>query len=216
MKTKRAYLIGSGGHAKVVAALLAGIEYEIAGVYDDNFEKWKQTLAGIPIIGPIERLEQAPSLPTVIAIGDNAVRESIANRYSFEWLTAVHPQAHVDRSVALGEGTVVMAGVIIQPDSRVGRHVIVNTSASVDHDCVVGDFVHIAPGARLAGSVRVETGVLIGIGAVAIPGVEIGRWTTVGAGAAIVGNLPAECIAKGVPAKFKRDLETSTNPTMLT
>ena len=60
--------------------------------------------------------------------------------------------------------TAVFAGVVIQPDACVGRHVIVNTGASVDHDCVISDFAHVAPGVRLAGGVTVAEGVFIGSG----------------------------------------------------
>jgi UDP-perosamine 4-acetyltransferase len=96
---------------------------------------------------------------------------------------------------------VVFAGAIIQPDAVLGRHAIINTSASIDHDCAIGDFVHLAPGTRLAGNVAIDEGAFLGIGAVAIPGVRVGAWTTVGAGAAIVDTLAAGIVAAGVPAR---------------
>jgi sugar O-acyltransferase (sialic acid O-acetyltransferase NeuD family) len=201
MTKKRVNVIGAGGHAKVVLSLLRDLGCEVAGVFDDDPATWNCLLAGAPVRGPVEQIAQSPRLPTIIAIGDNAVRHSIAARLDLDCFTAVHPRAHVDRSAVIGVGTVVMAGAIIQPDARLGRHVIVNTVASIDHDCVVDDFAHIAPGARLAGGVHIETGVLFGVGAVSIPGVRIGSWSTVGAGAAVVADIPANRIAKGIPAK---------------
>jgi len=99
---------------------------------------------------------------------------------------------------------VVFAGAVIQPDAAIGGHAIVNTAASIDHDCVLGDFVHVAPGVRLAGSVVLGEGAMLGIGTVAIPGARVGAWSVVGAGAAILGELPANVVAIGTPARPRR------------
>jgi sugar O-acyltransferase (sialic acid O-acetyltransferase NeuD family) len=208
MKSQRVYVIGAGGHAKVVISLLRDLEFEVAGIFDDDPAKWSGTLLGLAISGPIARLDDVPRLPGIIAVGDNALRQSIAERFDLDWLSAVHPRAHVDATADLAEGTVVMAGAVIQAEARLGRHVIVNTRASVDHDCVIGDFAHIAPGATLAGNGHMETGVLFGAGAVAVPGVRVGQWTTVGAGAVVVADVPGEVIAKGMPARhFSKVME---------
>jgi pyridoxal phosphate-dependent aminotransferase EpsN len=198
---KRVYLIGCGGHAKVVAATLLDAGYDVAAVFDDDSARWRTTLSGIPIVGPIDAVKQHERLPAVIAIGSNRIRKGIAERLDLEWLTVVHPKASVDASVELGQGTVVFAGAVIQPDTRVGDHAIVNTAASVDHDCLVGDFVHLAPGVHLAGGVSVGDGAFLGIGSTAVPGAEIGAWATVGAGASVLENVPREVVVVGVPAR---------------
>ncbi|MGQ9574466.1 MAG: acetyltransferase [Thermoguttaceae bacterium] len=197
---KNVYVIGAGGHGKVVVRLLEDLGHRVAAVFDDDPSRWGELLGGVSVIGPVARLAEHPSLPAVIAVGDNAARRRIAQRWPLEWITAVHPRAFVDRTARLGPGTVVLAGAVIQPDARIGQHVIVNTAASIDHDCLIGDYAHVAPGVHLAGGVTIEEGVLMGIGSVAIPGVTIGSGTTVGAGAAVVGNLPQRVVAVGVPA----------------
>ena len=63
-----------------------------------------------------------------------------------------------------------MGGVVINADTAIGKHCIINTNASVDHDCVVEDFVHISPNSGLAGGVEVGEGSQIGIGASVIRG----------------------------------------------
>ena len=67
---------------------------------------------------------------------------------------AIHPTAYTS-DAQIGPGTVIMAGVIIQPGCRIGKHVILNTGCQLDHDCVIEDFAHIAPGAVLCGNVHV-------------------------------------------------------------
>lgn len=197
----RVYLIGGGGHAKVVAATLLDAGYDVIAVFDDDAARWGTKLSGIPILGSIGSIRQHEPLPAVIAIGNNRVRKAIAEELDLEWLTVVHPKANVDASVELGQGTVVFAGAVIQPDTRVGDHAIINTAASVDHDCVVGDYAHLAPGVHLAGGVSVGNGTLMGIGSSAVPGIDVGAWATVGAGASVLENVPREVVVVGVPAR---------------
>jgi sugar O-acyltransferase (sialic acid O-acetyltransferase NeuD family) len=198
------YVIGAGGHAKVVIRAVQATGRTVARIFDDDPGRCGSSLLGVPVSGPVERIREYPRQPTIIAIGDNATRRRIAETYELPAITIVHPQAFVDSSAHLGPGTVILARAIVQVDSCLGDHVIVNHAATVDHDCVVGDYAHLAPGVHLAGGVTVEDGVLIGINAAVIPGTRIGRDTTVGAGAAVAQDLPAYAVAVGVPAKVMR------------
>ncbi len=201
MSGGRVYVIGSGGHAKVVVRTLQMLGHIVAAVFDDDPNRWTESLYGVPIVGPTERAGKADPLPAVIAVGDNAARKCLADKLKLDWMTIVHPRAFVDSSAHVEPGTVVLAGAVVQPDAWLGAHVIVNTSASVDHDCRICDYVHLAPGVQLAGGVFIGEGTLIGMGAVAIPGTRIGDWATIGAGTAVVSDLPPRVVAMGVPAR---------------
>lgn len=198
-------VVGAGGHAKVVIATLRAAGLEVAGVLDDRAEAWGSLVLGCPVLGGLERLEQAPGR-AVLAIGSNAARRDIAARFqNTEWASAIHPAATVHDSVKVGAGTAIFAGSVIQPETVLGQHVIVNTGATVDHDCVLEDYVHVAPGVHLAGAVHLEEGVFLGVGCAALPGVQVGRWTTVGAGGVVVQSLPANTVAVGIPARPKEE-----------
>jgi sugar O-acyltransferase (sialic acid O-acetyltransferase NeuD family) len=196
---RTAAVIGAGGHGKVVVSTLRAAGIEVTGVYDDDRNLRGQTVLGVAVRGATAELTGAGTA-AVLGIGDNRVRAHLS-KLDLMWLTAVHPAAWLDRSVTLGEGTVVFAGAVVQPETTVGRHAIVNTGAVIDHDCQVGDFAHIAPGAGLAGGVRVGTGALLGIGCVVPPGVTVGDWAIVGAGAVVVEDVDAGATVKGVPAR---------------
>jgi len=203
------YLLGAGGHAKVVIGTLRALGIEVAGLYDDDATKQGSMCAGVPVLGSISSLTPAMVRECVLAIGDNATRQKLASRMSWvDWLTLVHPSAYQHDSVRLGAGTVVMAGAVVQPDAQIGEHCIINTGATVDHGCVIGDFCHVAPGCSLGGRVTLAEGVFMGIGSVAIQGISVGAWTTVGAGAAVVTDLPDRVLAVGVPARVRRKPET--------
>ena len=192
-------VIGAGGHAKVVIATVRAIGGNVASVCDDDESRWGQTLLGVPVTGPISS-ELIGNSSAVLAIGDNRARRMLATRLEVEWITACHPEAVVDSSVVIGSGTVVFAGVVIQPDTTIGAHCIVNTSASIDHDCSLGDYVHVAPGVTLCGGVNVGEGALLGVGAKVAPLVRVGQWSTVGAGAVCIEEVLSGTTVVGVPA----------------
>ena len=202
--TETITVVGAGGHAKVVVAILQAADRGPLLIFDDDSETWGTELLGVPILGSIGSIARAAEeIPeaAIVAVGDNRLRAKLASTLNLAWTTAVHPSAIVHPSVSIGPGSVVCAGAIIQPGTRIGCHVIVNTAASVDHDCELGDFVHLAPGAQIAGGVRIGAGTLIGIGSSIVPEVAVGKWVTVGAGAAVAGDLPDGCTAVGVPAR---------------
>src|SRR6056297_307029 len=117
------WVIGAGGHAKVVIATLQASGRDVAGVLDDDAAKHGTTVLGVPVLGPVERAAGGEAL---VAIGNNAVRKRIAEALpEVRWASAVHPSAVVHPSVQVGAGSVVFAGAVVQPETRLGRHVIV-------------------------------------------------------------------------------------------
>lgn len=200
--THPVFVFGAGGHAKVVVATLIAAGHRVGGLYDDDAAKRGRFLLGHPVLGTLDDVPRDRKLRAVAAVGDNLTRARVVERLpDVEWITVVHPNADVHSSVELGAGTAVFSGAVIQPDTIVGSHGIVNTAATVDHDSVLGDYVHVAPGCHLAGETRIEEGAFLGIGSVGCPGVSIGAWATVAAGAVVVDDIPPRVTAIGVPAR---------------
>lgn len=207
MISKPVYLVGGGGHAKVVIAALREAGLSVGGVFDDDPAKYGLSMQGVKVIGPIEQaLSYTDRGKFIIAIGDNVRRGQMIERLDgLQWQTVIHPKAYVHESVRIGAGTLVTAGVVIQPDTIVGQHCIINTGSTIDHDCRISSFAHIAPGAHLAGAVQVGEGAMIGVGSSIIPNIKVGSWVTVGAGSVVVRDLPSGITAAGAPA---RELKT--------
>lgn len=198
-------LYGAGGHGRVVADTIErqGL-YQIVGFLDEHV---RGEVFGIPVLGGremIRSLKEKGILAAVVSIGKANVREQIQRELSDAGVALpiiVHPSAQIARGVRLGQGTVVMPGVVIGPDAELGDGCIVNTCASVDHYCRIGCFVHVAPGAHLAGDVTVRDRTFIGIGSVVREGVIIGEDVLVGAGSVVVRDLSPGWVAYGAPAK---------------
>lgn len=91
----------------------------------------------------------------------------------------------------------IMQNAVVQSSSKIGKHCIINTSASIDHDCLIEDFVHISPNSALCGNVKVGEGTWIGAGSTIIPGVKIGKWSIIGAGSVVTKDIPDYSLAVG-------------------
>ena len=204
-------IVGGGGHGKVVASILDKLNYNIVGFVDVKEKIGTYVYKNYKVVATDEQLEELfRSGITNAVIGIGSVGNSnlrikmykLLKHIGFKLPVVISPEAIVDETVLLDEGTVIMAGAVIQPSTTVGKMVIVNTKASIDHDCFIGDFVHIAPGVTLSGGVRVGNYSHIGTGASIIQGVSIGSHTIVGAGAVVVKDVPDGKVAKGVPAKW--------------
>lgn len=190
---------GASGHASVVIEAWEASGGSVTAIFDDN-ESIK-SLKNHPVIGKYEA-RKASGHNLVLSIGANQVRQRLALRVQGPFGTVVHPFSCVSKSVNLGEGSVVMGGVVVNANSRVGKHVILNTSSSVDHDCIIEDFAHISPGSVLCGGVNIGEGTHIGAGATVIQNVKIGKWAIVAAGSVVIKDVPDHAMVMGVPAKI--------------
>ena len=194
-------IYGASGHGLVIKEILERCGYSnIRFVDDAEKPNW---IGGLVL--PPHEIDEFGKLTCILAIGKNDVRKRISISLGGIFISAVHPLAilAIDPKT-IGEGTVVMAGVIVNPATYIGRHVILNTSASVDHECVIGDYVHISPNATLCGNVVVGEGAHIGAGATVIQGIRIGQWATVGAGAVVIRDVPDYAVVVGNPARILR------------
>lgn len=194
-------LYGASGHAKVVIDCLEASSIPIDGVFDDDIGRKK--ILEYDVLGSYN-INFLANEECIIAIGNNCIRRKLLERIRHQFGKVMHPTSDIQRSVTIGEGSVVFHHAILQSCVKIGDHVIVNTKASIDHDCVIGNFAHIAPNATLCGGVTVGEGALIGAGAVVIPNIKIGKWTTVGAGAVVVKDVPDYAVVVGSPATIKK------------
>lgn len=200
--SEQVIIIGAGGHGKVIADIVRSCGDSVLGFLDDSPNP-STSVCGIPVLGRSEDYVNYPEAKLVIAIGNGAVRRKVAQRLTdARWYTAIHPSAVISpMGTAIGEGTVIMAGAVVNPCAIIGKHCIINTKASVDHDNRIGDYTHISVGATLAGTVTVGDTVWVGAGAVVSNNISVCADCMIGAGAVVVRSIEEPGTYVGVPAR---------------
>ena len=184
------YIIGAGGHGRVVAdALSAAGVGQSRLVFRDG--RPGLTLLGNAVAVPETSSDMAGS-QFHVAVGSTAIRRRLydaAIAVGALPLSVFHPASVIAAEAKFGHGILVAATAVVAPGADVGDGTIVNHGAIVDHDARVGSFCHIAPRAALGGGVRIGDNVLVGAGAVILPGLNIVQGVTIGAGAVVTRSI---------------------------
>lgn len=193
-------IIGTGGHAKVVADIVYLSGDNLLGFLTTDADKTE--FMGKPILGGNEDYVGYEDCSFIIAIGDATARERISDKMrGVRWYTAIHPNSVISKwNTYVGEGSVIAVNAIVNPSSYIGRHCIINSAAVVEHDNIIGDFAHISVGAKLAGATRIGEKTWVGIGAAVSNGVSICSDCMIGAGAVVVKDITVPGTYVGVPA----------------
>ena len=170
-------IIGAGGHGRVVAetAELEG-RWDNIMFLDDRIDV--DFVLEHRIIGRMDEYEQLKDQYeyAIVCIGDNEKRLGIIKkilRVGYKVPVIIHPRAFVSKYSVVGDGSVVLAGVVINTGARIGMGCIININSCVDHDCVVGDGVHICSGAVVRSMCKIGMGSYIGAGSVVKSGMDL-------------------------------------------
>lgn len=201
------YLLGGGGHGRVVLDALLASGLTVAGVLDADLKVGDHTF-GVPVLGGDEFLDDVPTSDVLLVNGLGANPDTRGRTRLFQTMTGrgfafqavQHPSAMIGRECDLGEGAQLMVGAVLQNRVRIGVNTVVNTCVSIDHDCVLGAHTFVSPGAALCGDVMLAESAFIGAGAVLLPGIQIGAHAIVGAGAVVTKAIPEGWIVAGNPA----------------
>lgn len=157
-------------------------------------------------------LDQNLEMGYVIGIGDNGIRQRIAQRHAgrLSFVNLIHPSASFGKGqralLEAKRGVIVCAGVRFTNNIQVGDFCIFNLNSTISHDVVIDEYVYVAPGVHITGNVHIETRAWIGVGVVINQGTEslkrrIGADTTVGSGAVVVKDCEPNAIYAGIPAR---------------
>jgi sugar O-acyltransferase (sialic acid O-acetyltransferase NeuD family) len=200
-------VIGGGGHAKVLIAVLHKTSWMVLGYTD---KRDRGALLGEPYLGDDQALPpvltQNPGCAVAIGVGKinvSPLRAGLLDRaiaMGFNAPVLLSPDAVINEEVELGPGTMVFDSAVVNSGTRSGSACIVNTNSTLEHDCLLGDDVHVAPGAVVCGEVSIGSHTLVGAGATILPGLTVCEDCVVAAGAAVVQDLVNPGVYAGVPA----------------
>ena len=198
------------GHANVVLEILnAEKKYKVIGFIDDDPAKKGEEIKGIKVIGSVKELahfkEKLGVKGAIVAIGNNPMRRALSEKIKeagLELVNAIHPTVIKDPDVEIGKGCYIGQGVILVTGTRIGNCVNIHTGATIDHDNIIEDGANLGPGVHLAGRVKIGRDAFLGTGAIVIPDGVVGENSIIGAGGVVLGEVPANVTAVGVPVKI--------------
>lgn len=197
-------IIGASGHGKVVADIAIKMDKWQSIAFLDDDKSIKSSM-GLNVIGTSDDVfMHIDEYDIFVGIGNNATRQKIhemLETFGASIPVLIHPNAVIGSYVDIGIGTAVMAGVIVNCCTKIGKGCIINTGSTIDHDNDIEDFVHISPGAHLAGTVKVGQGSWLGIGSVVSNNINITNGCKVGAGSVVVKDISKPGIYVGTPAR---------------
>ena len=197
-------LIGAGGHARAcIDVLEEENQFEIAGLIEKGESISNESL-GYPIIGTdddlkVLRQQYKNALITVGQIKSPKIRiklYQLLKELDFTLPVIVSSQAYVSKHAQIGEGSIIMHGVIINANAKIGNNCIINNRALIEHDAVIGDHCHIATGAIINGEVSVENETFIGSSAVTKQAISIGKNCVIGASLVLKNDIESNRVVK--------------------
>ncbi len=197
-------IIGARGHGKVAADIAVKMnKWQCIAFLDDD--KNIKSSMGLEVIGTTgDIFTHINEYEVFVGIGNNTTRKRVhemLETFGASIPNLIHPKAVIGNQVDIGSGTVVMAGVVINCCTNIGRGCIINTGSTIDHDNCIDDFVHISPGSHLAGTVKVGKGTWLGIGSIVSNNITITNGCKVGAGSVVVKDITEPGVYVGVPVR---------------
>lgn len=112
-------IIGASGHGKVVGDIARKNGYKEIVFLDDD--ESIHECGGYPVIG---KSSEAGTIDAdiIVGIGNAGIRKRIQESVPEEKLvTLIHPDAVIAEDVAIGVGTVVIAGAVINSGASIGK-----------------------------------------------------------------------------------------------
>jgi sugar O-acyltransferase (sialic acid O-acetyltransferase NeuD family) len=201
-------IVGSGGFGResAQAARDGGFDGEVLGFLDDNPALAGASIAGLPVIGPIDAVHRFPDASIIVATGrpdQYTSRHTIVARLGLpreRYATIVHPRAMLAGDTEVGPGSVVLAGAVATAGVRIGAHVAVMPSVVLTHETSVRDFATLASAVALAGGVTIGTAAYLGAGTMVRQDLRVGALAMTGMGSLVLSEVPPRRLWYGRPA----------------
>ncbi|BCT75466.1 transferase [Sinomonas cyclohexanicum] len=201
-------LVAASGLAREVMALVrGGDQYNVLGILDDDPLRTGSVLDGAHVLGPLAEARRHPAARLVVCVGNGAARADIVRRLGIlgfppgRFATIIHPSVSIPEGCSVGEGSIILANVVMTAAVTVGRHVVLMPGVVLTHGDFVDDYATFAAGAALGGSVVVSRAAYLGMNCSVRQQTRVGARAVIGMGAAVVRDVPDGETWAGVPAR---------------
>lgn len=203
-------IIGAKGFAKEILEILhQNKSLENLAFYDDMNDDVNGLLYNqFPILKSLE--EAANYFRTVdyrytLGIGNPKLRAALHEKFANiggQLTSVISSKSEIGSyGVSIDEGCIIMGGVRISNDVKIGKGTMIYYNSVITHDVELGDFVEISPSVNILGRAQIGSFSHIATAAVVFPDIHIGKNVIIGAGSVVTKDLPDNCTAVGIPTK---------------
>lgn len=208
----KSIIIGAGTYGEVYLAYLQEAGVNIVGFLDDDPKYTEQNVRGIPVLGPISKLETLRTTHGVEAVycplGNNKLRVKFltqAREMGYETPNYIHPSVIISPNVTIGKGVYILLGTTIMPHTIIKDFVMISMGVHLAHHNVLEEGVFLSTGCNFGASIHAYKYAYCGISSTIMTGMhELGEDCLIGAGAVVIRDVPERAVMAGVPAKVLR------------
>lgn len=207
---KKIGILGTGRQAAETAGYLIEDGYEIEFFFvESKYLDEQNPLSEISrIITEEYDLEKYCDIPVITAVGSAFVRKKLVELWPHgNYCSFVHSSSWVSSDSDIGIDVTIPPGVVINTNTTIGDHVLLNIGVTLSHDVVLGDYCTISPGVNIAGMTEVGQASFFGIGSTCIDHLKIGEGAVIAAGALVKENVKSFSMVAGIPAIQKKELK---------
>lgn len=205
---KKVIIIGAGSVGKFLAYNADHFteSFEFIGFLDDDINKQDKVIAGIPVIGTLEKLSEYVDENIAVAWGIAFPKIKALLLAKFADVKAEYPifiskTAWISNQVTIGPGTIIYPGCSINYETDIGDFVVINMNCAIGHNVTIGNFTSLAPGVNLGGNTKIGDKTDVGIGVATKQFITIGSNCIIGGQSMVVKNTDNGSTIKGIPAR---------------
>ena len=173
---KNIAIIGSGGHANSLIDLInSSKNYKIIGYFDKKINNKIK----LKYLGDDNQIKNNQFDFAAMGIGlalQPKHKMQIINKYlkiGIRFPKLIHKFSYVSRTSKIEDGVQIFAGSVINSNTEIKCHSVINTGSIVEHDCYIGEYCFVCPGSIVLGSSKIGKNTIIGSKNIILPKTEV-------------------------------------------
>lgn len=183
------YIFGTTQFAEVLAAYLNMDMNDGGYIVDEDYINYAPKLKNLISWENFIKTVNPEDCEIYIAIGYNKMNDIRKNIYckiknaGYRVGTFIHPSAEVSKYATIGEGSIILEHVTIQPYVKCGICNVFWSNVNICHHTEIGNFNFFAASSAVLGRIKIGNNCFIGCNATIKNEIQIGSMTLIGAGA---------------------------------